>query len=62
MSSGYFWIFLIVLALTILGLLALGSVTIFYYWGARGTPPPTTEQKRLLREQQERAAKMKEKK
>ncbi|HMS39553.1 MAG TPA: hypothetical protein PKE69_04950 [Pyrinomonadaceae bacterium] len=59
MSSSFIWIIVIVLALTVLGALALGSVTIFYYWGARGTPPPTTEQKRLLREQQERAKKNK---
>ena len=56
MSNSLIWIIVIVVALTILGSLALGSVTIFYYWGARGTPPPTGEQKRLLKEQQERAA------
>jgi hypothetical protein len=60
MSSSFFWIIVIVLALTVLGTLALGSVTIFYYWGPRGTPPPTAEQKRLLREQELRAAKNKQ--
>ena len=56
MSNSLIWIIVIIVALTILGSLALGSVTIFYYWGARGAPPPTGEQKRLLKEQQERAA------
>ena len=60
MSSSLIWIIVIVLGLTILGTLALGSVTIFYYWGARGKPPLTTEQRRLLKEEEARAAKIRE--
>lgn len=59
MSSSLIWIIVIVLGLTVLGSLALGLTTAYFYWGSRGTPPPTGEQKRLLREQEERAAERK---
>lgn len=61
MSSSLIWIIVIFLALTVLGALALGLTTAYFYWGSRGTPPPIGEQKRLLREQEERAAKNREK-
>lgn len=57
MSSSLFWIIVIVLALTILGSLALGLTTAFYYWGSRGTPPPSRKQKRILHEQAEKTKK-----
>ena len=51
----------IISSLVMLGAAALGLTTIFYYWGARGTPPPTSEQKRLLREQNKNVDKADEK-
>lgn len=59
MSSSLLWIIVIVLALTLLGSLALGLTTAFYYWGSRKTPPLTGEQRRLLKEEQARAGKIK---
>ena len=57
MFSSLTWIILIVLALTVLGSLALGLTTAYFYWGSRKTLPLTGEQRRLLREEQALAAK-----
>lgn len=53
--SNYVWMALIVLALTLVGILTLGSITIRYYWGDRGTPPPSVEERRRLRREELRA-------
>lgn len=57
MSSSLLWIIVIVLGLTLLGSLALGLTTAYFYWGSRKTPPLTGEQRRLLKEEQARAGK-----
>ena len=51
---NYFWMFLIVLALTVLGVLTLGFITFKYYWGERGTPPLSAAERKRLREEQMR--------
>jgi hypothetical protein len=43
---------IIVLALTMLGTLALAFVTIKYYWGQRGTPPLTGDERRRQKEEE----------
>ena len=43
---------MIVLALTLLGTLALAFVTVKYYWGQRGTPPLTGEERRRQKEEE----------
>ncbi len=60
MFSSLTWIILIVLALTVLGSLALGLTTAYFYWGSRKTPPLTSEQRRLLNVEQARTVKTKE--
>ena len=50
--SNVAMIALIVLALTLLGTLALAFVTIKYYWGQRGTPPLTGEERRKQKEEE----------
>ncbi|MGC2237940.1 MAG: hypothetical protein WA584_17400 [Pyrinomonadaceae bacterium] len=55
--SNWTWLIILVLALTVLGLTAIGLVTKHFYWGSRGTPPLTGEQRRILNEERERAAK-----
>ncbi|HEY0426594.1 MAG TPA: hypothetical protein VGC76_02190 [Pyrinomonadaceae bacterium] len=52
--SNWAWLILLVIALTVLGLAALGLITKHFYWGSRGTPPLSSEQRRLQREEQER--------
>ncbi|MDQ3321658.1 MAG: hypothetical protein M3525_04255 [Acidobacteriota bacterium] len=52
---NYIWMILIVAALTLVGILTLGSMVVRYYWGERGTPPPSTEERRRLRELEEHA-------
>ena len=55
MSSSLIWIILIVLALTVLGSLALGLTTAYFYWGSRGKPPLSSEQRRLLEAEEARS-------
>lgn len=55
--SNWAWLIILVLALTVLGLTAIGLITKHFYWGSRGTPPLTSEQRRILNEERERAAK-----
>jgi hypothetical protein len=43
---------IIVLALTLLGTLALAFVTIKYYWGDRGTPPLTGDERRRQKQEE----------
>lgn len=50
--SSFAWIIIIVLALTLLGTLTLGFITVRYYWGERGTPPLTGEDRRRQREEE----------
>ncbi|HEX8249888.1 MAG TPA: hypothetical protein VF599_17075 [Pyrinomonadaceae bacterium] len=50
--SSFAWIIIIVLALTLVGTLTLGFITVKYYWGARGTPPLTGEERRRQREEE----------
>ena len=50
--SNWTWLILLVLALTVLGLAALGLVTKHFYWGSRGAPPLTGEQRRIIREEE----------
>ena len=57
--SHWTWLIILVIALTILGLTALGLVTKHFYWGSRGTPPLSKDQRRILREEQERRNKEK---
>ncbi|HEX9960045.1 MAG TPA: hypothetical protein VGB00_03885 [Pyrinomonadaceae bacterium] len=40
------------LALTVLGTLTLGFITVKYYWGERGTPPLKGEERRRQREEE----------
>ncbi len=51
--SNYFWMFIIVSALTLAGILILGFMVMRYYWGERGTPPPSAAERRRLREERE---------
>lgn len=44
--SGFAWMIVIVLLLTLLGSLTLILITLKYYWGERGTPPLTGAEKR----------------
>lgn len=57
--SDWTLLIILVLALTVLGLTAIGLVTKHFYWGSRGTPPLTSEQRRILKEQNERTGKAK---
>jgi hypothetical protein len=50
--SNFAWVIVIVLALTVLGTLTLGFITVKYYWGARGTPPLKGEERRRQREEE----------
>jgi hypothetical protein len=50
--SSTAWIAIVVLALTLLGTLALAFVTFKYYWGVRGTPPLTGEERRRQKEEE----------
>jgi hypothetical protein len=50
--SSFAWIIIIVLALTVLGTLTLGFITVKYYWGERGKPPLTGEERRRQREEE----------
>lgn len=45
---------LIVAALTLVGILTLGLMTVRYYWGERGAPPLSKEERRI-KEEKERA-------
>ncbi len=45
--TGFWWILVVVGALTLLGSGALFFVTIKYYWGERGVPPLTGEERRM---------------
>lgn len=53
---NYLWMFLIVSALTVLGVLTLVFITVKYYWGERGTPPLSAAERKRLREEQMRIA------
>ncbi|MBK6748566.1 MAG: hypothetical protein KA956_09795 [Pyrinomonadaceae bacterium] len=44
--SSFWWIVVVVLALTLLGSGALFAVTVKYYWGERGAPPLTGEERK----------------
>ncbi len=44
--SSFWWIVLVVLALTLLGSGALFAVTVKYYWGERGAPPLTGDERK----------------
>ena len=57
--SSWTLLIILVLALTVLGLTAIGLVTKHFYWGSRGTPPLTGEQRRILKEESERTGKAK---
>lgn len=48
--NNYFSMILIVLALTVLGVITLGFITVKYYWGERGAPPPSAAERKRLRE------------
>ena len=48
--SALGWIFLIVLALTLLGSGTLLFITVKYYWGERGRPPLTGEERQRQKE------------
>ncbi len=50
--SGFAWIIIIVLVLTLLGTLALLLFTLKYYWGERGKPPLTGEARRRQKEEE----------
>ena len=50
--SGFAWIIIIVLALTLLGTGTLIFITVKYYWGERGTPPLKGEERRRQREEE----------
>ncbi|HLM01827.1 MAG TPA: hypothetical protein VK400_12285 [Pyrinomonadaceae bacterium] len=52
--SGFAWIIIIVLALTLLGTGTLIFITVKYYWGERGTPPLKGEERRRQREEEMR--------
>lgn len=52
--SSFAWIFIIVLALTLLGSGTLIFITVKYYWGERGKPPLTGEERRRQREEEMR--------
>lgn len=52
---NYLLMFLIVLALTALGVSTLLFITVKYYWGERGTPPLSAAERKLLREEKMRA-------
>lgn len=48
--SGFAWMIILVLLLTLLGSLTLILVTVKFYWGERGKPPLTGEEKRRQKE------------
>ncbi|HEX8734493.1 MAG TPA: hypothetical protein VF721_04170 [Pyrinomonadaceae bacterium] len=50
--SSFAWIIIIVLALTLVGSLTLGFITVKYYWGERGKPPLTGEERRRQKEEE----------
>lgn len=45
--SPFWWIVILVAALTLLGSAALLFVTVKYYWGERGAPPTSGEARRI---------------
>jgi len=49
---NYIWMILIVAALTLVGILTLGLMTVRYYWGERGAPPLSKEERRLKVEEE----------
>lgn len=50
--SGFAWIFIIVLTLTLLGTGALLLFTLKYYWGERGKPPLKGEERKRQKEEE----------
>jgi len=47
--TGFAWIVILVILLTIVGSAALIFITVKFYWGERGTPPLTGDAKREQR-------------
>jgi hypothetical protein len=50
--SSFALVIIIVLALTLVGSLTLGFITVKYYWGERGMPPLKGEERRRQREEE----------
>ena len=50
--TSLFWIIVIILLATVVGLLALILPIYAFYWGERGKPLPTREERKRLREEE----------